>query len=388
MNRPRIGIFAHSTNPRGGVVHAMQLAEALCDAGEDAVLLAPSPSARRFFRPARCPTILMPAAEVCDDVEQLVSIRRREVAAFLRSPAAPHFDIVHAQDSISALALSDLVREGRLAGFVRTVHHLDAFENPRLAAWQDEAVRSASRLGCVSALCRTQLERRFGRSAAWVGNGVEAARFAPRDETSNSAAAWRERLPSGGRMILAVGGIEARKNTLGTLRAFLQLMRRREPPDLRLVIVGGATLLDHAGYRRAFDQELRDSGHADRVLIAGVVEDAEMPSLYRASAMLCFPSLQEGFGLCVIEAMASGIPAIVSRGAPFDEYLEHGDAVRVDPGDPRSIAAGMLRALRPEVARRARTVGPLRARGFGWDRVAARHQALYEPLRMELCQHA
>ena len=387
MNGPRIGIFAHSTNPRGGVVHAMQLAEALCDAGEDAVLLAPSPSGRRFFRPVRCPTILMPsilasAAESSGDVERLVATRRAEIAAFLRSAAAPRLDVAHAQDSISALALSDLVREGRLAGFVRTVHHLDAFENPRLAAWQDEAVRRAAHLFCVSALCRTQLEQRFGRSAAWVGNGVDTARFAPVGGAGHDRAADR------GRMILAVGGVEARKNTLGTLRGFLQLMRRPDPPDLRLVIVGGATLLDHAGYRRAFDQELHASRYADRVVIAGVVEDAEMPSFYRDASMLCFPSLHEGFGLCVIEALASGIPAIVSRGAPFDEYLRPGDAIRVDPADPFSIADGMLLALRPETIRHARANGPPRARGFGWDRVAARHRVLYQRHRMELCQHA
>ena len=387
MSGPRIGIFAHSTNPRGGVVHAMQLAEALCDAGEDATLLAPSSSGRRFFRSVRCPTILMPSglasgAEASGDVEQLVATRRAEIAAFLRSPAAPRLDVAHAQDSISALALSDLVRERRLAGFMRTVHHLDAFENPRLAAWQDEAVRGAAHLLCVSALCRKQLEQRFGRSAAWVGNGVDTARFAP------AAGAWRDQPADGGRMILAVGGIEARKNTLGTLRGFLQLMRRPDPPDLRLVIAGGATLLDHAGYRRTFDRELRASGQADRVRIAGVVEDAEMPSLYRTAAMLCFPSLQEGFGLCVIEALASGIPAIVSRGAPFDEYLRPGDAVRVDPADPVSIADGMLHALRPETRRHARANGPRRAGGFGWDRVAARHRVLYEHYRMERREHA
>ncbi len=377
MSRARIGIFAHSTNPRGGVVHAMQLGEALCDAGEDATLLAPSPSGRRFFRPTRCPTILIPAAETSDGVEHLVATRRAEIVGFLRSAAAPHFDVAHAQDSISALALSDLVREGRRGGFVRTVHHLDAFENPRLAAWQDEAIRGAAHLFCVSAQCRTQLEQRFGRSAAWVGNGVDTARFAPRDGVS-----------AGGRTILAVGGIEARKNTLGTLRGFLQLMRRPDAPELRLVIAGGATLLDHADYRRAFDRELQASGHAHRVTVAGVVEDAEMPSLYRAAAMLCYPSVHEGFGLCVIEALASGIPAIVSHGAPFDEYLQPGDAIRVDPADPASIADGMLQALRPQAIRHARTNGPRRARGFGWDRVAARHRLLYERHRMELCEHA
>ncbi len=388
MSGPRIGIFAHSTNPRGGVVHAMQLAEALCDAGEHATLLAPAPPGGRFFRPTRCPTVLIPSIRGCPteaprDVERLVATRRSEIAAFLRSAAAPRLDVAHAQDSISALALCDLVQEGRLAGFVRTVHHLDSFENPRLAAWQDEAVRGAARLCCVSALCRAEIEQRFGRSPAWVGNGVDTTRFSPGDGVPSDAMP-----PEGGGMILAVGGIEARKNTLGTLRGFLELMRPPDPPDLRLVIAGGATLLDHAGYRATFERELAASGQAGRVVIAGVVEDARMPALYRAAAMLCLPSLHEGFGLCVVEALASGIPAIVSRGAPFDEYLQPGDAIRIDPADPLSIAGGMLQALHPEQIRRARIVGPSRARGFGWERVAARHRLLYEEFRMELCQHA
>ena len=382
MSRLRIGILAHSTNPRGGVVHAMQLAEALCDLGKDATLLAPAPDGARFFRVTRCPAIGIPAAPAVRDVERLVETRRREIANFLVAPGTPWFDVLHAQDSISALALSDLVDVGRLPGFLRTVHHLDNFASPLLASWQDEAVRRASHLFCVSRLWQSELERRFGRASTLVGNGVDTSRFNPVPTARDTLHAQP------GRTVLALGGIEARKNTLGTLRAFLRLMAQGDHPDLRLVVAGGATLLDHSRTRRAFDEILRSSVHADRVQLAGVVDDAGMPSLYRNAAMLCFPSLQEGFGLCVLEAMACGIPVIVPHGAPFDEYLRDGDAILVDPADDLSIADAMLRALGAEAVRHARRNGPVRAAHFDWQRVAARHLVQYARFQPEMTEHA
>ena len=77
-----------------------------------------------------------------------------------------------------------------------------------------------------------------------------------------------------------------------------------------------------------------------------------MPALYRSADALLFPSLKEGFGLAVLEAMASGVPAIVSRIAPFTEYLNEGECLWVDPNDPASIALAMSRALEPETRER------------------------------------
>ena len=374
MSGRRIGILTHSTNPRGGVVHAMQLAEALCDLGEDATLLAPATAGSGFFRATRCAAIGIPASPAVRDVERLVATRQREVAAFLRAPGAPQFDILHAQDPISALALSDLVDEGRIPGFLRTVHHLDDFGSPLLSSWQDRAVRRAAGLFCVSRLWQSELQRRFGRTGTVVGNGVDTQRYTPQHDAAAAPT---------GRVVLAIGGVEARKNTLGTLRAFLHVMQQGRHPDLRLVIAGGASLLDHSSARRAFDEVLRGSVHADRVQLAGVIDDADMPSLYRDAAMLCFPSLQEGFGLCVIEAMASGIPVIVPHGAPFDEYLHPGDAILADPLSDLSIADAMLRALRPDAVRHARANGPARARRFGWRHVADRHAMQYDNFQPE-----
>ncbi len=386
-NRLGIGIFAHSTNPRGGVVHAMQLAEALCEHGEDATLLAPTTPGGDFFRVPRCRSILIPAVCVTGDLEQLVRTRRAEIAAFLRTPTAPRFDILHAQDPISALALSDLAREGRIPGFLRTVHHLDLFSNARLALWQDEAVLRASQLFCVSRLWQAEISRRFGRTSIVIGNGVDTRHFTP-DPDPRDILLRQRLLPHGGRMILAVGGVEARKNTLGTLRAFLHVMHGRRHPDLHLVIAGGATLLDHGETHRAFDRIRQASEHADRVVLAGVIDDADMPSLYRNAAMLCFPSLQEGFGLCVLEAMASGIPVIAPHGAPFDEYLQADDAILVDRHNDISIADGMLQALRPDAARRAHGNGPARAKHFDWRKVAAGHAVRYAQFQPENAEHA
>ncbi len=379
MTPPRIAIFAHSTNPRGGVVHAMQLAEALHGLGVAATLLAPAAAGQRFFRAPQCPSILIPASPAPTDVERLVEIRRDEIATFLRGRAAPRFDVLHAQDSISALALSDLAREGRIAGFLRTVHHLDDFDSPRLGRWQDEAVRAATHLFCVSRHWQSELRRRFGRTATMVGNGVDGARFtaAPQPRDAILRGGW---LPHGGRMILALGGIEARKNSIGTLRAFLELIRHGEHADLHLLFAGGASLLDHTGARDGFARILHASPHAHRVRLAGVIDDAEMPSLYRNASMLCMPSLREGFGLCALEAMASGIPVIAPRGAPFDDYLDAEDAIRVDPASDASITAAMRAALQPQAIRRAAARGPVRARRFDWREVARAHLADYARL--------
>jgi glycosyltransferase involved in cell wall biosynthesis len=105
-----------------------------------------------------------------------------------------------------------------------------------------------------------------------------------------------------------------------------------------------------------------------------------MPALYRAASTLVFPSIKEGFGLVVLEAMASGVPVVTSRIAPFTEYLGEGDVIWCDPFDSDSIAAAMAASL--DASRR----GGFLARGFqiatahDWARTARAHLPSYAKL--------
>jgi glycosyltransferase-like protein len=377
--RLRIAILAHSTNPRGGVVHALELGDALCRIGHEATVHAPDVNGAGFFRRTRCATVTVAASSVGRDVTAMVETR---VADYLRHfEVAEHrqFDVWHAQDGISANALATLKERGLIRGFARTVHHVDSFADPRLSALQARAIASADRLFVVSRLWQDRLGREFGHVPHLVGNGVDTERFSLLPDGNDDALRLLVNLPPGARVFLAIGGIEKRKNTIAILEAF-RLVHARHPATC-LVIAGGASLLDHDAYQAEFAAALIASGLPDEAVIrTGPLPQALMPALYRAADALVFPSVKEGFGLVVLEAMASGVPVVTSRIPPFTEYLEEGDVAWCDPGNAASIAQAMTAAME-EPSR-----DTLIARGFAvaarhdWSRVAHAHLPAYEAL--------
>lgn len=381
--RLRVAILVHSTNPRGGVVHGLSLAEALTALGHEAVVHAPDPTGRGFFRPTRCATISVPASPVGRDVTEMVSIRAGDVVRWFDRAENRRFDVFHAEDGISGNALADLKDAGAIAGFVRTVHHVDAFSDPRLIALQARAIRSADRHLVVSRAWSRRLREDFGVSAAVVGNGVDRARFRPTPDPADRLARERFGLSGPGPLLLAVGGVEERKNTIGILEAFRLL--RAEMPTARLAIAGGVSLLDHDAYRSRFEAAFAASGlPAEAVLHLGAIPDALMPSLYRIADALVFPSVKEGFGLVVLEAMASGLPAVVPRIEPFTEYLAEADAAWCDPHDPASIAAATRLALDPFRGPGLAALGHRVAEVHDWAGVARAHLPAYAAA-LELC---
>jgi len=371
--RPSVALFTYSTLPRGSVVHAAALAEALVDAGWDATLYALDKDGRGFFRALRAPIRLVPAAPAPATTAELVRLRARELANFLTRHAPDH-DLHHAQDCLSANGLLAARAHGYPLALVRTVHHVERFDDPDLTACQRRSIREASRCFSVSESARAEVAAGFGIEAPVVGNGVDARRFQNVD--AEHLAALRARLGGGGPVILAVGGVEPRKNTTRILQAFARLRHRHR--DARLWILGGATVLDHGAYRASFDRALRDLDEASRraVIETGVVPDADVPAIYRLADVLATPSLHEGFGLVALEGLAAGLPVVAADAPPFTEFLDPSCAVLVDPVSAQAIADGIERALfsSPRLAREGRA----RARAHGWDRVAARHITHYE----------
>jgi glycosyltransferase involved in cell wall biosynthesis len=158
--------------------------------------------------------------------------------------------------------------------------------------------------------------------------------------------------------VLAVSTPEPRKNLDGLLEGF----RRSGLEGLELVVVG-------AGGWGGVDVE------GDRVRHLTDVDDEELAQLYRGAAAVAYVSLYEGFGLPVLEAMASGRPVVAPAGPPYDEFSE-GIAFQVNPRDPDSIAQGLQQA----VASVSQPVGIRRAADFTWERVVQAHVDLYREL--------
>jgi glycosyltransferase-like protein len=380
MSRPlRIAMLTHSTLPRGGVVHAMSLCEALEELGVETVLHAPDSAARGFFRKPRRSAIAFPVEPAPRETAQMVEQRIDDYLRWFRRPENRDFDLYHAHDGIGGNALATLKDEGLIPAFVRTVHHIDEFSDPRLVARQTRSIVTADALIVVSSLWRETLIARFGREADVGGNGVDACRYSPHADGSEAELGQRLGLGTGP-VFLSVGGIEGRKNTIRILQAFVEIHRAH--PHARLIIAGGASLLDHHAYQAAFGRELTALGEgASAVSLLGPVADCDMPALYRLASALVFASVKEGFGLCVLEAMASGTPVVVSQIAPFVDYLDPSDALWCDPADSSSIASAMRQSLHSDVANSLRARGPVVAARFGWREVAERHLPVYRRLR-------
>jgi glycosyltransferase-like protein len=381
---PRIAVLTHSTNPRGGVVHGLELADSLTRLGYEAVIHAPDASGKGFFRAPLSPAIAVMASPPGRNVAEMVQARIADYVRHFELPAHRQFDIFHAQDSISGNALATLKQRGLIQRFARTVHHIDNFQDHHLSDWQTRSITEADELFVVSELWQSRLMAEFGRAATRVGNGVDTTRFTSHVRALDQQVRDQHGV-NGYPILLSVGGVEERKNSLRILEAFRQLLRIHR--DAQLVIAGGASLLDHAMYRRQFDALIAADSELNRAVVCvGPVPDTEMPSLYRIADALVFPSVKEGFGLVVLEAMASGTPVVTSRIAPFTEYLDADDVVWCDPLSVASIANAMAIVLAEPLHSRMAQRGGLIARQHDWTNTARAHLPAYQKL-MEL-QHA
>jgi glycosyltransferase-like protein len=378
-DRTRVAILAHSVNPRGGVVHALELGDALTRMGHEATVFAPDAAGRAFFRDTLCRTRCIAAKITRGGVREMVEARIADYLRHFERSESRCFEIWHAQDGISGNALATLKERGLISAFARTVHHVDAFEDERVNVLQRRSIETADHLFVVGHAWRDWLGRELGREATYVGNGVDRSCYSPVPDATDRELRERLALPEDAPVFLAVGGVEERKNTVRTLQAF-QAVRLRYPSCL-LLIAGGASILDHGAYQANFAGALADSGAADAVIRTGPMQQRLMPALYRAATALVFPSLREGFGLVVLEAMASGVPVVTSRIAPFTEYLGVDDALWCNPLDPPSIAAAMVGALDPSHRERVIGRGLQVALRHDWADTARAHLPAYEKLR-------
>jgi glycosyltransferase involved in cell wall biosynthesis len=173
------------------------------------------------------------------------------------------------------------------------------------------------------------------------------------------------------RFILNVGAIQHRKNIIRLIRAFEGV-----PSDWRLVLAGAP---DGFGGAEALDAASRSSANG-RIEITGYVSTRRLATLYASASVFAFPSLDEGFGMPVLEAMAHGVPVLSSDRSALPEVC--GDAaVLVDPGDQDSLTGALVRLTRDEKLRAdLSTRGRARAATFTWRRAVEQTWQVYREL--------
>jgi glycosyltransferase-like protein len=335
-----------------------------------------------FFRPVGAPYILVPPSPPADTLEQRVFASIDDLEAAL-SEVAGDVDILHTQDCISARAAARVRDAGARVRVVRTVHHVDDFTTTALIECQRKAIEEPDELVVVSEDWRNRLKAEFGVDATVIHNGVDAARFRPIEESRRVAV--RQKAGLDGRFVfLSVGGIEPRKGSIYLFEA-MSIMARVDPAPA-LVIVGGHSFQDYAHYRDDALAMLPGLGLelGRDVVLAGTLSDDELHAWYRSADALAFPSIKEGWGLTVLEAMAADLPVVSSDIAVLREYLTPDEsAVMTRVADPTSLAEGMRRvvmddSLRETLIRGGRSVSA----AFSWERAAKEHARLYAEMTL------
>jgi glycosyltransferase-like protein len=238
-----VGLLTYSAKPRGSVVHAAYLAEALTRLGIDTTLYALSKAGDGFFRELACKLQLLPAEPAPAETQALIGQRIEEIARGLGA-LGKRGAVYHAEDCLSANGLTAAQAALCPALVVRTVHHVERFEDPYLAACQRRSVLEAERLFVVSRLTEREVLAEYARRSVVVTNGVDLARFAEREPKTEAAVRRRLGLSERDLLVLSIGGVEPRKNTLAALEAVARVHAAH--PDLVWVIAGGASIWDHS----------------------------------------------------------------------------------------------------------------------------------------------
>ncbi len=367
--RPRVAldVSAVPARPAGAGIYVLRLVEALAASDQvDLELVASVGDGRRWQQAA-------PAAHV-----HPVAPGRRPVRLVWEQSQAPALaqrlgDLWHGPHYTMPLRAE--------VPTVVTIHDLTFFDHPE---WHERAkvvyfrkmIRSSAQradiLVCVSRYTADRLHAVLAPTVPVevITHGVDHRRFRPGDEGDLARlAALGVRQP----FVAFTGTLEPRKNVPALVRAVARLAPTH--PELQLVLAG------HRGWGGAeVDASVAASGLGERVVQLGYVDDQVLPALYRQAAAVAYPSLEEGFGLPALEALACGAAVVTSSGSAMEEVVGAA-ALLVRPGDD----VGLTEAIEALVHGGAglselRRAGPLVAAGHTWEACALHQTKVYRRL--------
>lgn len=248
-----------------------------------------------------------------------------------------------------------------------------------LDRWTEHSLEAADAVITVSKFSKAEMVRLYGvrpEKVHVIYNGVGLEFFQAGDAALAASVREKYKLPK--RFILYLGALEAKKNIDRLLEAYVLLSRQRRMNDVHLVLAGGK-----GGQGYDVRAALRTAGLEERATLCGYVSDEHVVMLMQLAELFVYPSLYEGFGLPPLEAMACGVPTVVSDATSLPEVV--GDGALVSPAEDagclaEEMAKGLFdRGLRASLAKRGRA----RAREFTWERSARETAGVYEAEAMQ-----
>ncbi len=352
-------MLTYSTRARGGVAHALKLAERLKARGADVTLYSlarddDDGAARGYFRPVSVPFEVF-RYEWDPDVMVRLERMVQAYAASLPTDA----DVYHAQDCVGGTALSRMKESGTISAPVfRTVHHVDDFAEPRLFEFEKRAVAHADHRFVVSEHWKRMLSEEHGYPSVVTYNGLDPEEFADLPPRSSED-------PT----VLFIGGLEARKGLEYLILSMAHVMSAH--PGARLVAVAktGFRGIDEPGWFRTLAER---AGALSRLDLRESVGNLELLQLYSDCDVLVLPSRNEGWGLSLMEAMACGKPVVATRVGGVPELVRDGvEGVLVEAGDVKGLGEAISVLLGDAQARaRMGRAGRERVKAFSWDAAA------------------
>lgn len=265
---------------------------------------------------------------------------------------------------------------------VVSVHDVSFLEHPeyftraralQLRVTVARTVRSAVRIITGTEFARDSIMRAYGLSQDRISVIPDAAN--PFFRAANRAQAVRgveERFRIRAPFVLSVGDLQPRKNHIGLIHAFGRLLTQYPELPHHLVLAGKDTWHGERVHEAA-----RQSGVADRIHFPGFVSDNDLLQLYNACDCFAFPSLYEGFGLPVLEAMACGRAVVCSDTSSIPEVAGNA-ALLFNPAHDRDITAALSKVLlNPDLRARLERMGQAQAAHFTWSKTAEATLGLY-----------
>ncbi len=226
-----------------------------------------------------------------------------------------------------------------------------------------QVVREADAIIAVSEATKQDIATYYGREkdVHVVYHGIDHDRFRvfSQEEKDAGKLAVQKAYPAITKpYILYVGQIQPRKNIIRLVEAFEALHGQ----DMQLVIAGG-----HGWHQQPIMDRIAASSKKDSIVVPGAVPDELLPILYANASVFVLPSLQEGFGIPILEAAACGVPVVTSNRSSMKELAQNA-FVLVDPEQASSIAEGISYALQNSQSLSTQSIA--RAKEFSWDTTA------------------